>query len=565
MRVVETIVALLLAVASVALYAIHQPLPAFAATALGALVLAHARGDDLAPTGKHRIRATGAILLNIALVGGLVLEVLYLLGQAVTPGSVIALRGDWVFGLANLLLLLQCLVPQRDPRFASTDQVRLLLADVILTSTAIAFWIAAALVLRLAPLPIADRLITAADANHLLLLGVVLQAPVMMLRRGVPTLLLYLHQDLALGLERRGYERDAPIYYPVAVAAAAMGLTTLTWLAVRPHVPLLRHPLLGLGLVTVVSVLAFVLSAGFVSRAATRNSLVSKRYDTDERRLRAIVASSLTIVIPCLVAALWIFTNGHLNVGGMRLGTTAGRDLAVIAVLAATGPIGFYMRARVKRLDELEDRLPDLLSDLAESTRSGLTLSRAMVQARSNDYGVLSRDVDIMARQLSWGFSFQEAFRRFGERRKTSLVERTVRLVIEAAHSGGNTADVLAAAGRSTYELRALEADRRSTMATQMIIIYVIFGVFLLVIAILGRQFVPQLVEATTQEQTRGFFGGGPTLEELRAAYVNVILVQGIGSGIVAGVLQESRWTAGIRHVFLMTLIAYVVSRFAIL
>jgi pilus assembly protein TadC len=565
MRIVESIIAFLLAGASFALYAIDQPLAAFATTALAALVLAHNRGDDLVPAPKHRARATAAILLNLALVAGLVLEVLYVLGQVVTPRSVIALRGDWVFAFANVFLILQCLLPRRDPRFASSDLVRLLLVDIILTSVAISCWIAAALVLRLAPVPVADRLITAADGNHLLLLGVLLQAPVMMLRRGVPTLLLYLHQDLALGLERRGYERDAPIYYPLAVAAAAMGLTTLTWLAIRPNVPLLRHPLIGLGLVTVFSVLAFVLSAGFVSRAATRNSLVTKRYDQDERRLRAIVASSLTIVVPCVLAALWIFLNGHLMVGGMRLGVPAGRDLAVVAVLAATGPIGFYMRARVKRLDELEDRLPDLLSDLAESTRSGLTLSRAMVQARNNDYGVLSRDVDIMARQLSWGFSFQEAFRRFGERRKTPLVQRTVRLVIEAAHSGGNTADVLAAAGRSTYELRALEADRRSTMATQMVIIYVIFGVFLLVIAILGRQFVPQLVAATNSEETRGFFGAGPTLEELRAAYVNVILVQGVGSGIVAGVLQESRWTAGLRHVFLMTLIAYVVSRFAIL
>lgn len=565
MRVSESVLAILLAAASVALYVMGEPLFAFAATGLGALLLAHTRGDDLTPAPKHRARAFAAIVLNIALVGGLVLEVLYLLGQAVTPRSVIALRGDWVFALTNVFLLVQALLPQRDPRFASQDPVRLILVDVILTTIAISCWVAAGLVLRLSPFPIADRVITAADANHLLLLGVVLQAPVMMLRRGVPTLLLYLHQDLAVGLERRGYERDAPIYYPLAVAAAAMGLTTLSWLAVRPHVPLLRHPLVGLGLVTVFSVLAFVLSAGFVSRAATRNSLISKRYDTDERRLRAIVASSLTVVVPCLLAALWIFINGHLLIGGNRLGISAGRDLAVVAVLAATGPIGFYMRARVKRLDELEDRLPDLLSDLAESTRSGLTLSRAVVQARSNDYGVLSRDVDIMARQLSWGFSFQEAFRRFGERRKTPLVQRTVRLVIEAAHSGGNTADVLAAAGRSTYELRALEADRRSTMATQMVIIYVIFGVFLLVIAILGRQFVPQLVAATNSEQTRGFFGGGPTLEQLRAAYVNVILVQGIGSGVVAGVLQESRWTAGLRHVFLMTLIAYVVSRFAIL
>jgi flagellar protein FlaJ len=337
------------------------------------------------------------------------------------------------------------------------------------------------------------------------------------------------------------------------------------WLALRSHLPSpLRSAGLGLAFILVLTFVAFMGSAAYLSRAKTRTSLITRRFDTEQLMMRILGTVSLTLVALLLGVAAWIGFAGEIRIGGFPLGLAAVRDLVTLAILAGTGPLGFYVHARTVALDRLEDRLPDLLSDLAESTRSGLTLGKAVMQARTNDYGPLNKDVDIMARQLSWGFSFAEAFRRFGDRRPSRLVKRIVRLVVEAAHSGGNTADVLAAAGRSAYELRALEADRRSTMTTQTIIIYVIFGVFLLVIAVLSRQFVPPLVSATTKAGGSGFFGAGPSLAQLRGAYVDAVLVQAVGSGIVAGVLHESRWTAGLRHVFLMTLLAYVAARLVI-
>jgi len=92
MRVSETLLALLLAAASVGLYAFGQTLPAFAAAALGALLLAHTRGDDLPAAPKHRVRATAAAILNIALVAGLA-------GRggdgAASPSLALAARGPW--------------------------------------------------------------------------------------------------------------------------------------------------------------------------------------------------------------------------------------------------------------------------------------------------------------------------------------------------------------------------------------------------------------------------------------------------------------------------------------
>jgi pilus assembly protein TadC len=544
-----------------------QPMLALIACALASFFAAHRGGNDPAPPPGSRWRGASSLVVNVVLACGLALEVLFLLAWLLVPATAGQLRGDWVLFTALAIATLQNLFWQRDARFVTADGLHLLAVDAVLSLLSLTLWAGALLVPRIAPLTVIGGELVAADAQHLLLAGVLLQTPVLMLRRGVPSLLNYLENELPLSLERRGFARDAPIYYPVAVTGLTLTMATLAWLWMRSHLPAwAAHPVSGLVFVAFLTTLAFFASVGFIARARTRDSLVAHRYEADERRLLIITSVSLTLVGVFLAAAAWIWATGSLVIGGFRLGTAEIRDLVVYAILAGTGPIGFLVHARTNRLDQLEDRLPDLLSDLAESTRSGLTLSSAVMQARANDYGILSKDVDIMARQLSWGFSFHEAFRRFAERRKSPLVQRISRLVIEAAHSGGNTAEVLSASGRSAYELRALEADRRSAMTTQMIVIYVIYGVFLLVIAVLSNQFIPPLVDATSKTSTTaGFFGGGPSLGQLRGAYVDAILVQAVGSGIVAGVLRESRWTAGLRHVFLMTLIAYVVARFMIL
>lgn len=558
---------LALVAATLVLLEAGQPMLAVLACAAASFLATHRGRNDPSPAVGSRWPAASSLVINVVLACGLALEVIFLLAWLLVPQTVEPLRGQWVLVTAAVVAAMQSLFWTRDERFVTRDGLHLLAIDAVLSLTSLTLWAAALLVPRFTPIQVAGRELVALDAMHLALAGVLLQTPILMLRRGVPSLLHYLENELPLSLERRGFARDAPIYYPVAATGVTLALSTLFWVWMRRHLPdFAAHPLAGLVFVATLTTLAFFGSAGFVSRTRTRDSLVARRFDADERRLLILSSVSLTLVAIFLGLAAWILVAGSLVLGGFRFDTSEIRDLVVYAILAGTGPIGFYMHARMNRLDQLEDRLPDLLSDLAESTRSGLTLSNAVMQARSNDYGILSKDVDIMARQLSWGFSFHEAFRRFAERRRSPLVRRIARLVIEAAHSGGNTAEVLAASGRSAYELRALEADRRSTMTTQMIVIYVIYGVFLLVITVLSAQFIPPLVDATAKASTTaGFFGGGPTLGQLRGAYVDAILVQAVGSGIVAGVLRESRWTAGLRHVFLMTLIAYVVARLFIL
>lgn len=240
-------------------------------------------------------------------------------------------------------------------------------------------------------------------------------------------------------------------------------------------------------------------------------------------------------------------------------------DWLVILILAATGPYGFYEFARVKHLRKMEEKLPDFLRDLAEYWKGGLSMTDAIDTLSKGEYGELTPEVRKMSVQLSWGVAFSDVLRMFGERVNTGLVRRAVSLVQEANRAGGKIADILMAAANDAREIKWLERERQSNMSIYVAIIYMSFGVFLAVIAIIAAQFLPAIV-AATQSLGGSTTIGSVQIKELDRSFVVGLffasaLVQSIGSGMVGGVMGEGEVSAGLKHIFIMVMISYVVFR----
>lgn len=259
------------------------------------------------------------------------------------------------------------------------------------------------------------------------------------------------------------------------------------------------------------------------------------------------------------------------SVGPFQGGRGLSKDLIVMTILATAGPIGWHVSRQSRRVDAIEGRLPDFLNDLAETRRAGLTLAASLQSCSLSDYGALTPEVQKMANQVSWGVPFTEALQQFADRVKTNLVRRSVHLIIEASKTGGSVADILKAAARDAYEIKALESERRVNMATYLIVLYVVFFVFLVVMAVMDNRFIPQVIEANrvagqlgTDTSDVPIGGGNLDQDVLRFIFFNAAIVQAIGNGIVGGVLAEGRLTAGFRHVAWMALSAWLLFRFVL-
>jgi hypothetical protein len=52
--------------------------------------------------------------------------------------------------------------------------------------------------------------------------------------------------------------------------------------------------------------------------------------------------------------------------------------------------------------------------------------------------------------------------------------------------------------------------------------------------------------------------------EEITPVFFYATIIQGFGSGIVAGVFEEGSFSAGVKHVFIMVLVSWIVFKFMI-
>ncbi|MGQ0536293.1 MAG: type II secretion system F family protein [Methanobacteriota archaeon] len=291
-----------------------------------------------------------------------------------------------------------------------------------------------------------------------------------------------------------------------------------------------------------------------------RRTLWKVRPDRQARVRLAIIVTSGAI------AGLFLIATGVLFFHGDTFGVGGGRwtDFLCAALLSGLAPWGVYQGRRARRMRGLEERFPDFLRDIAVNRKAGLTLPAAVTIASRGDYGELTPEIHKMADQLSWHVPYEEVLERFADRVDTPLVRRTVSLINEASRSGGSVSDVLMSAARYAREVKTLENERRSTMSMYTIIIYITFFVFLFVAAVLYGMFVPEILkaaDAALAAGTSGFGGlsfGELTLEDYRVFYFTASMVQAVGNGIMAGIVETGRPVAGMRHSAIMVLITWI-------
>jgi len=310
-------------------------------------------------------------------------------------------------------------------------------------------------------------------------------------------------------------------------------------------------------IISIILLVAIILYIIFILPEKT--GVIKEKYDPET--IYRIMILSISAIFATLFIVLAILTQlGKLQaIGPIHLSKNNSIDFAIFAILSSIGPFGFYEYALYRKINLMEERFPEFLRDLAESRKAGMTMARAVEMAAKGDYGYLTPEIKKMAVQISWGLPFSEALKKFGERIKTPLVQRTTTMVVKASEAGGKIADVIEAAAKNVREIKILQAERRTEMKMYLMIIYISFFVFLAVIIALASMFLPELYEAASGAGQ--LIGGGSalSLESYRFIYIATALSQAIGSGIVAGSLAEGKAIAGLRHGTIMILITYIV------
>jgi flagellar protein FlaJ len=282
------------------------------------------------------------------------------------------------------------------------------------------------------------------------------------------------------------------------------------------------------------------------------------KIEPKEKKLVAIVSIVLGVVITIatIVAAFVLsFQNMPFDWDQMLV-------LGLIVMVFPPAAIE-YLDLRWQR--GIDKNIPRLLREIAESGKTGLTLIRAIEVSADRDYGVLTPELKHLVAQLSWGNSLEDSLHSFARRARTKLAQRTSDLILEVARSGGDTQEIMEQLNKHIGELQSIDRERYAQMRPYAVVVYIAFGVFLFTDVMLIKSFFTQIIQLqssvlNTQGGSSTIFGGISNVDIglLKKILFHAVVIQAVIGGLVAGKVSEARLGAGLKHVLILLVIAFV-------
>lgn len=247
-----------------------------------------------------------------------------------------------------------------------------------------------------------------------------------------------------------------------------------------------------------------------------------------------------------------------------------------IAFVVAIAPFMIDLFRESKEEEEVGDMFLEFSRNLAESVATGTPVSKSIVNMSKKNYGALNPYIQKMANQISLGIPVKIALQTFAEDVDNRVIKRAVALIREAEKAGGEIDYILDSVANSIAEVEKLKKERRAAMFNLIVQGYIIFFIFIGIMLVMEFKILPLTYGSET---TGGLFGGAdvttigtggitgitPTSsrlspEEISRMFLYLLLTQGFFAGLVIGKLGEGSLKAGIKHSFILTIAAFLIS-----
>ena len=223
---------------------------------------------------------------------------------------------------------------------------------------------------------------------------------------------------------------------------------------------------------------------------------------------------------------------------------------------------------------EKNEQFLEFARALAENVKGGTPIGQSVMNMRTKNFGSLTENIVKLANQMSIGIPMSRALDTFGNDIGSLTVKRAITLIKEAEAAGGKIDDILDSVASSIYQIEKLKKERSAAISNLVVQGYIIFFIFIGIMLVMQFKIIP----LTEDVQGVGNIGGGGlddafgstglisgsggsvSTDELSRPLLYMLLLQGIFSGLAIGKLSEGSIKAGIKHSFVMTITAFLVS-----
>jgi pilus assembly protein TadC len=250
--------------------------------------------------------------------------------------------------------------------------------------------------------------------------------------------------------------------------------------------------------------------------------------------------------------------------------TIAMDKIIVIAGLIALAPYGFYVYMQKRRRIRYEREFARFLFELSELLRGGLDPVAGVIELASSATPEVYRrmeslapHIDLLAKQLKWGMTFEEGMFELAKRFKSELIEKYTYLVVQASRIGGGIGDVILQCSTDMEKTFALEREKDAELREYILVIYIAQFILVAMLVMLQQMVIPALQSmsaASGAEAVAGFgFAISPVNIDFPRSFFHIMMINGFASGIIGGIMSEGDARQGIKHSVILAAVSFVV------
>jgi flagellar protein FlaJ len=245
--------------------------------------------------------------------------------------------------------------------------------------------------------------------------------------------------------------------------------------------------------------------------------------------------------------------------------------LFVLPFLITTVPLTLFYEGKRRRQKRIEKRFPDTLNILSSANQMGIRLVDALNLVARWSEGVLAEELRKVRNDIRWNHDIERALLQFANRLRVPQVTRTMKLIAKGNYSSSDLSEIISIAAEDTRNRHQIERKRRSEMSAYTAIVIIGFLVYLAVVVMLDTSYLTPISQLTTtaaegagENAAAGGAGGvinvgTVPVQIYRTVFFHSALIQGIGSGLLAGKLAENNVLAGLKYSIGLVVITLVV------
>jgi archaeal flagellar protein FlaJ len=230
-----------------------------------------------------------------------------------------------------------------------------------------------------------------------------------------------------------------------------------------------------------------------------------------------------------------------------------------ISLIAITAPPAYFATKYSRERRSIEKKLPDFIDDVSEGRKIGLPPEEAIERlGETITYGALSKPVQKMAAQLSWGISLKKVISNFSDNINSWVAKAVGTLMLQVVEIGGGTINGFEDMASFTRKVSDVEAQGRSQLRSYVLIAY-IGGLMLIMTTFI-------MVILLAQGSALGVKGISLSVNAASAGTLDALVAAGMFEswviGLTAGKMGEGSVSEGFKHgliLVLMNLAAIVI------